>query len=53
MPSICPDGRIFRVENNSPFYFKDGRVLRISVNKTNIDSIYLKNILKEIFRSSY
>ena len=27
MPSICPDGRIWVVNTEDPFYFKDGRVL--------------------------
>lgn len=29
MPSICPDGRIWLVDTDEPFYFKDGRVLWI------------------------
>jgi type I restriction enzyme S subunit len=53
MPSICPDGRIFRVVNEEPFYFKDGRVLWIKVNESNINSIYLKAILKVSFQSNY
>lgn len=53
MPSICPDGRIFEVTNNNPFYFKDGRVLWIKVNKELINSIYLKIYLKAIFAVDY
>jgi len=53
MPSICSDGRIFRVINNQPFYFKDGRVLWIKVNESKINSIYLQSILKVIFRTNY
>lgn len=49
MPSICPDGRIFRVNNNDPFYFKDGRVLWVKVDETKINSYYLKTFLKELF----
>ena len=53
MPSICPDGRIFEVTNDNPFYFKDGRVLWIKVNKSNINSVYLKKHLKAIFAVDY
>jgi type I restriction enzyme, S subunit len=53
MPSICPDGRIYRVNTNQPFYFKDGRVLWIKVDNKKINSIYLKSLLKEIFFSDY
>lgn len=53
MPSICPDGRIFRVSNNSPFYFKDGRVLWLNVNQKEINSFYLQSTLKAIFRTNY
>lgn len=53
LPSICPDGRIFRVVNNQPFYFKDGRVLWIKVNEQVINSIFLQYALKSIFKSNY
>lgn len=53
MPSICPDGRIFEVTNNNPFYFKDGRVLWIKVNNKFINSVYLKKQLKAIFALDY
>ena len=53
MPSICPDGRIFEVTNNNPFYFKDGRVLWIKVNDKLINSVYLKKQLKAIFAIDY
>ena len=53
MPSICPDGRIFEVTNNNPFYFKDGRVLWIKVNDKLINSVYLKKQLKAIFALDY
>lgn len=53
MPSICPDGRIYRVLNDTPFYFKDGRVLWIKVNHEKINSIYLRYFLKFIFKSNY
>lgn len=51
MPSICPDGRIWRVTDEDPFYFKDGRVLWIKVSK--IGSIYLQFALKAIFATNY
>lgn len=53
MPSICPDGRIFQVVNEEPFYFKDGRVLWIKVNENHFDSSFLKFLLKEKFLRNY
>jgi len=53
LPSICPDGRILRVSNKEPFYFKDGRVLWIKVNELSINSMYLKTFLKELFNVNY
>lgn len=53
MPSICPDGRIWRVETEKPFYFKDGRVLWIHLDEQDIDSIYLKYMLREKFIRDY
>ncbi|MFD2907517.1 restriction endonuclease subunit S [Flavobacterium ardleyense] len=53
MPSICPDGRILRVHNNNPFYFKDGRVLWIKIDSLKINSFYLKTFLKELFYTNY
>ena len=53
MPSICPDGRIFEVSNDNPFYFKDGRVLWIKVNQLKVNSVYLKKHLKGIFAVDY
>ncbi len=53
MPSICPDGRIFQVVNNEPFYFKDGRVLWIKTNERYFDSTFLKFLLKEKFLRNY
>ncbi|WP_310559186.1 restriction endonuclease subunit S [Flavobacterium sp.] len=53
MPSICPDGRILRVNNNDPFYFKDGRVLWIKIDHLKINSFYLKTFLKELFYKNY
>jgi len=53
MPSICPDGRIYQVTNEEPFYFKDGRVLWIKVNEDHYDSTFLKYLLKEKFLRNY
>lgn len=53
MPSICPDGRILRVETEEPFYFKDGRVLWIKTNQSKINSYYLKFFLRELFKANY
>ena len=53
MPSICPDGRIWIVKDNQPFYFKDGRVLWIHLEEKNINSIYLKHMLREKFIRDY
>lgn len=53
MPSICPDGRIWAVDNDAEFYFKDGRVLWIEVNSKKINSIYLKYHLKGSFFANY
>ena len=46
LPSICHDGRIWRVNNEKPFYFKDGRVLWIKKNEAIFDSEYLRNHLR-------
>lgn len=41
LPSICHDGRIWRVDNEKPFYFKDGRVLWIKkMKRYSIASIF-------------
>lgn len=53
LPSICPDGRIFIVKDDQPFYFKDGRVLWISLNKSLMNSYFLRQQLKNIFFVNY
>jgi type I restriction enzyme S subunit len=53
MPSICPDGRIWVVDNDAEFYFKDGRVLWIEVNSIKMNSTYLKYHLKGSFYANY
>lgn len=41
-------GIIWVVDTESPFYFKDGNILRVSRNN-NFDSIFLKYVLDELF----
>ena len=41
MPSICPDGRIWVVNTDEPFYFKDGRVLWVHLKGDSYDPIFL------------
>jgi type I restriction enzyme S subunit len=53
LPSICHDGRIWKVDNKDPFYFKDGRVLWIKVNQSLINSDYLRSYLKNLFLTNY
>lgn len=53
MPSICPDGRILRVSNNEPFYFKDGRVLWIKVDQSKVNSYFLIFFLRTLFSTNY
>ncbi len=52
LPSICPDGRIWQVQDNAEFYFKDGRVLWIRPNAGE-NSTYIRYALKELFQSDY
>ncbi len=53
MPSICSDGRIWLVNNDEPFYFKDGRVLWIHSISQKINNCYLQYVLKEKFITEY
>ena len=53
LPSICPDGRIFLVESDRPFYFKDGRVLWIKASQGSMNSLFLRYQLKRIFAKNY
>lgn len=52
-PSICPDGRVWLVDRDDPFYIKDGRVLWIHPTDRNIDSAYLCYAFSQFLRSSY
>jgi type I restriction enzyme S subunit len=53
LPSICHDGRIWRVDSEKPFYFKDGRVLWIKKDEAIFDSEYLRNHLRNAFLTNY
>ena len=52
LPSICSDGLIWKVDTNSRFYFKDGRVLWIKVPKS-VDSEYLRFAISRILKRDY
>lgn len=53
MPSICPDGRIWVVNTNEPFYFKDGRVLWVHSIDSSYNSIFLLYTLKDRIMTDY
>lgn len=53
MPSICPDGRIWVVNTDNPFYFKDGRVLWVHNIADGFDSIFLLYTLKDRIMTDY
>ena len=53
MPSICPDGQIWQVDTDEPFYFKDGRVLWVKPEREKIDSCFLRYALKNRFESDF
>lgn len=53
MPSICPDGRIWMVNTDEPFYFKDGRVLWIHAIDINYNPVFLLYTLKDRIMADY
>ncbi|NKE48633.1 hypothetical protein HB662_27955 [Roseomonas frigidaquae] len=53
LPSICHDGRIWKVDSPKPFYFKDGRVLWIKAHQAEIESEYLRRYLQNRFLFDY
>ena len=53
MPSICPDGRIWVVNTENQFYFKDGRVLWIHNIDTKFNSTFLLYTLKDRIMTDY
>ena len=53
LPSICPDGDIWMVDTNEPFYFKDGRVLWVELEDENINNFFIKSTLAHILRRNF
>ena len=53
MPSICPDGRIWIVDTDEPFYFKDGRVLWVHLTSAHYNSVFLLYTLKDRIMTDY
>lgn len=53
MPSICPDGRIWVVDTDAPFYFKDGRVLWVHSVSDRFDPTFLLYTLKDRIMTDY
>ena len=53
MPSICPDGRIWVVNTDKPFYFKDGRVLWVHAIDASYNSVFLLYTLKDRIMTDY
>lgn len=53
MPSICPDGRIWLVDTDDPFYFKDGRVLWVHGISDKFDPVFLLYTLKDRIMTDY
>ena len=53
MPSICPDGRIWLVDTDNPFYFKDGRVLWVHGISDRFDPVFLLYMLKDRIMTDY
>lgn len=46
LPSICDKGQIWQVNTDKPFYYKDGRVLSISLFNNNINKKYFHYYMK-------
>ena len=53
LPSICHEGKIWRVNTNESFYFKDGRVLWIHLNSKDVNGTYLQYMLREKIVKDY
>lgn len=47
MPSICNKGQVWMVDTEEPFYYKDGRVLCISPDRTVFNSKFLQYFMRE------
>lgn len=53
MPSICPDGRIWLVDTDEPFYFKDGRVLWVHLTSNDFDNVFVQYVMKSTMATEY
>lgn len=53
MPSICADGRIWMVNTDEPFYFKDGRVLWVHEIDNSYNPVFLQYTLKDRIMTDY
>lgn len=53
MPSICPDGQIWLVDTEDPFYFKDGRVLWVKPDRSIFNSTFLQYAMRDRFISDF
>ena len=53
MPSICPDGRIWIVDADTPFYFKEGRVLWVHDIREQFNPVFLQYTLKDRIIADY
>lgn len=53
LPSICHDGRIWLVDTEEPFYFKDGCVLWVRLIRNYINNRYVQQALKARLISDY
>jgi type I restriction enzyme S subunit len=47
MPSICNKGQVWMVDTDEPFYYKDGRVLCISVDRTKYNTRFFQIFMRE------
>ena len=47
LPSICNKGQVWMVDTNEPFYYKDGRVLCISVDRDKYNTRFLQIFMRE------
>lgn len=46
MPSICDKGQVWMVDTDEPFYYKDGRVLCISPDRSLFEGKYIEYFMK-------
>ena len=53
LPSICNKGQVWMINSDEPFYYKDGRVLCISPDRSVFDSKYLQFYMKMRTEAEY